>query len=158
MAKLKGKIIRILDKRTVIINLGKENGIEKESIFSVYGKPEEIIDPETKESLGSVVLIKAKIRATQVFDKFTIASTRWSENIFSLSSAITSNMLSAKEIDQGELNILPEEMEPWKVTSGEPVRIGDVVEVTLKKPKDNSNENEKKTDDSDLNGSKGNEG
>jgi hypothetical protein len=130
-----GKIIRILDTRTVIINLGSDQGININTIFKVYASPESIIDPFQQDStLGSIILIKARLKANQVFDKFTIASTKWSEASFKFMETSISNissLMESKEIDMGELNVLPEEIKPWKAISEEPVRIGDTVEAEV---------------------------
>lgn len=146
MPKKYGKIIRIVDSRTVIINLGKDDGINDQSIFNIYAKPEEIVDPETKKTLGSVILIKGKIKAQQVFDKFTIATSRWTENLINLSSWVSQPFkIDTKIRDEGELRVVPEEVQPWKATSEEPVRVGDIVEVEvseIKKPREkDSSEN-----------------
>ncbi len=57
--KIKGKIIRILDKRTVMINLGIQDGIKNTSIFHILGKPEPVIDPFTEIELGIVNVSKS---------------------------------------------------------------------------------------------------
>jgi len=135
MKSIIGKIIRILDNRTVIINLGREQGININTTFKVFASPELIIDPfQNNSELGSVVLVKARLKSNDVFEKFTIASTKWSEISFmhieeSLSS-ITS-LMSHNEVDMGELNVIPEEIKPWKAISEEPVKIGDIVEAEI---------------------------
>ncbi len=63
-----GKIIRIVDKTTAIINLGKNHGIKDSSIFSIIGNPEPIIDPfdlqprkaksETPVRVGDIVEVE----------------------------------------------------------------------------------------------------
>lgn len=135
MPEIRGRIIRILDKRTVIINLGAEDGILGANIFRIFGKPEQIVDPDTKEDLGSIILVKARLKASQVFDRFTIATSRWSEMSFGTSSfGITSGigaLYTSKEVDEGELNVLSEEIEPWKATSEELLRVGDIVETEV---------------------------
>jgi hypothetical protein len=132
MATITGRIIRILDTRTVIVNLGREHGISHNTTFRVHASPESIVDPYTSEELGKVVLVKARLKASQVFDKFTIASTKWTESTFSgvgSSSSSLLDWLGSQPVDTGELRVLPEEIRPWRAVSEEPVRVGDTVEV-----------------------------
>lgn len=133
--KIKGRIIRILDKRTVIINLGEAQGITHSSIFYILGEPEEIKDPITGEVLGAVNVTKSRVKATQVFEKFTIATTSWT-NVYHKNSLVF-NFFQQEEpevekIDEGELKVLSEEIQPWKARSETPVRVDDEVEVTIK--------------------------
>ena len=134
MRKIRGIIIRILDDRTLIINLGRENGISDESIFMIHGAPEEIIDPQTNNVLGTVKFVKAKVKAYQVFDKFTIATTKWKE--VTLGSLFDVNLRDSfgtklKDRDEGALRVRPEDIKPWKAKSEELVTVGDVVEVEI---------------------------
>jgi hypothetical protein len=135
--KIKGKIIRIIDKRTVVINLGGENGINNNSVFYILGEPEEIQDPFTNEILGTVNVTKTRVKASQVFEKFTIATTTWTvtsyrSSVLSLLSAgVAGSGYETKEVDEGELNVNSKELQPWKARSETPVKIGDEVEVTV---------------------------
>lgn len=134
--KIKGKIIRILDKRTVIINLGREQGVTGSTIFHILGEPEPVIDPETQIELGRVTVTKSRVKASQVFDKFTIATTSWVDTVYvdSILSHI-SGLSSAKwenvKVDEGELTVKQDEVKPWKAKSQSPVKIGDEVEAII---------------------------
>lgn len=133
--ELHGKIIRIVDKTTVIINLGKNHGIKDSSVFSIIGNPEPIIDPFTKEELGLVSVVKAKVKAAQVHDKFTIASTKWTKIGLKLVTpgfaAQISSLFDTETVDQGELLVNSTDLQPWKAKSETPVKVGDIVEVEV---------------------------
>lgn len=134
--KLRGRIVRILDAKTVVINLGRENGINNSSLFHILGDPEHVIDPETNESLGTVNVSKGRVRASQVFDKFTIARTQWvnyvaSSNLFEFWGASGVSGTERVEVDEGDLRVRTSEIQPWKAKSEIPVRIGDEVEVEV---------------------------
>jgi hypothetical protein len=132
--KINGKIIRIVDKTTVIINLGKNNGITYGSIFSILGNPEPIMDPFTKEELGLVSIVKSKVKAAQIHDKFTIASTRLSSTYIKGQAAISNYITSFFEtdkFDEGELLVNSNDLQPWKAKSETPVTVGDIVEVEI---------------------------
>lgn len=133
---IQGKIIRILDKRTVIINLGRNDGIRENSIFHILGEQESIIDPFSEEELGVVKVVKSKLKASQVDEKFTIATTKWTISTTSLmlpalEAFSKMTQTETRVIDQGELLVDEKEIEPWKAQTETPVRIGDTVEVEI---------------------------
>ena len=133
--EIHGKIIRIVDKTTVIIDLGKNQGITNDSVFSIIGSPEPVIDPFTKEELGLVSIVKAKVKAAQVHDKFTIASTKWTTTRLKLAeSSLAAQFRSLFEIeavDEGELLVDSVDLRPWKAKSERPVKVGDTVKVDI---------------------------
>ena len=69
---LKGKIIKILDDKRVIVNLGYNEGVKKDMKFIIYDEGEEIIDPESDISLGKREIVKHKIKAIHIQEKFSI--------------------------------------------------------------------------------------
>jgi hypothetical protein len=135
--KIKGRIIRILDKRTVVINLGSKHGISADSIFHILGDPEAVEDPETKVTLGTVRFSKSRVRASQVFDNFTIATTSWTTTYFRLGQlsqllgTIGGQTTETGKIDEGDLDVNPKDIRPWKAKSESPVKVGDDVEVEV---------------------------
>lgn len=56
----------------VVINKGRNAGIERGDQFLVFHRGPEIIDPETKESLGTLELLRGRGKITQVEDKFSV--------------------------------------------------------------------------------------
>lgn len=139
MPKIRGRIIRILDTRTAIINLGKKDGIAQNSIFQILGEPESIVDPFTDEVLGQVTVVKTKLRASQVNERFTIATTKWLVINTKPGKEITdvfrpfANLYEyeTEVVDQGEMRVAMEDIQPWKAQSEIPVRLGDEVEVEI---------------------------
>lgn len=132
--EIQGNIIRIVDKTTVIINLGKKDGIKGDSIFRILGNPEQIIDPFTKENLGLVTIVKAKVKAAQIYEKFTIATTRWSSIRLKLQATLgtqISSLFDTEDVDEGELLVNSSDLQPWKAKSEIPVKVGDIVMVEI---------------------------
>lgn len=127
--QIRGRIIRILDNRTVIINLGRREYIADNSIFSILGGPEAVIDPFTEEELGYVSVVKSKLKAAQVYERFTIATTRWTTINYQIFAS-----LGTKVVDEGELLVNSEDVQPWKAKSEIPVQVGDHVEVQVSIP------------------------
>jgi hypothetical protein len=78
---IEGKIAKIIDSATVVINRGSETGVENGMKFIIYQKGEEIFDPDTGESLGFFEHIKAKIKVIQVNEKFSTARSAETEII-----------------------------------------------------------------------------
>jgi hypothetical protein len=69
---LKGKIIKILDNKRVIVNLGYKDSVKKDMRFIIYAEGEDIKDPETNESLGMREIVKHEIKATHIQENFSI--------------------------------------------------------------------------------------
>ncbi len=69
---LKGKIIKILDNKRVIVNLGYNDSVKKDMRFIIYAEGEDIKDPETNKFLGKREIVKHKIKATHIQENFSI--------------------------------------------------------------------------------------
>lgn len=68
-----GKIAQIIDEYTVVINRGRENGVEEGMRFIIYEMGDEIIDPDTKQPLGNFEIVKLKVKVINVNIKFSTA-------------------------------------------------------------------------------------
>ena len=135
--RIRGRIIRILDNRTVIINLGRRDYISLDSVFRIPGEPEAVIDPFIEEELGYVSVIKAKLGVSQVYERFTIATTKWTtiySTLFPTVADLFADSVETRVIDEGKLLVNPEDVQPWKAQSEIPVGVGDYVEVEVSIP------------------------
>jgi len=119
--KITGRIIRILDTRTVIINLGRESNVKDSSIFHILGEPEPVVDPFTEEELGRVRVVKARVKASQVYDKFTVATSKWTK-YYSQIDLVGGILGHTEVVDEGELRVEPDDVKPWRARSEVPVR------------------------------------
>lgn len=132
---IRGRIIRIVDDHTVLVNLGRVDGIVLGSIFRAIGESEEITDPITDKKLGSIDVVKAKLKASQVYERFTVAISRWTTY-----SAPWPGLPDPLELmydmeskSHGEdLHVDPEEIRPWKAHAEQLTRVGDEVEVEIR--------------------------
>lgn len=66
------KVVKIIDDETIVINAGKKNGIKLGNKFEIYDTGEEIFDPDTNESLGTLDTIKETVKAINVLPKMCI--------------------------------------------------------------------------------------
>jgi hypothetical protein len=73
--RLEGKVAAILDKHTVVINRGEEQGVKQGDTFYIYAKLGPFKDPESGAELGSTEKTLARVEVDTVEDKFCIAST-----------------------------------------------------------------------------------
>lgn len=135
MPTIKGRIIRILDPRTIIINLGARDGVYKGLKISILGEPEPVVDPFTDDILGEVVIVKDHVEASQVEERFTIA--RKPEFYYTYKVAknpipMLLGMTESEERHQHEpLNIKQSDAVPWIALSNGAVKIGDEVTIAL---------------------------
>lgn len=66
------KVIRILDEYRIVVNAGAEDQVTDQCYFQIMGANNEIVDPETKESLGVIPNIKELVRPILIERKFCI--------------------------------------------------------------------------------------
>jgi curli biogenesis system outer membrane secretion channel CsgG len=69
----KGVIAKVNDDGTVMINGGENADVKVNDVFKVIRKGEEVIDPQTGESLGSADKVIGEIKVTEVKPKYSIA-------------------------------------------------------------------------------------
>lgn len=75
------KIVKIIDEYKVVVNAGGNNFIQEGTILEVYEPGAEVIDPDTKESLGTLDFIKAKLRVVDVFPKMCVCENRETKKV-----------------------------------------------------------------------------
>jgi hypothetical protein len=128
-----GRVIRILDRQTLVLNVGSEQGVENGMRFNIYTPGERITDPETGEDLGGYRARKATVVARSAYPKFTIAVTPMRSRRVPPEDFLT-RFAGRTEHVQEQLPVSESEIEP--VASGNEVRVGDQVEeVVQEKPK-----------------------
>ncbi|MGH3147519.1 MAG: hypothetical protein ACRDTR_17110 [Rubrobacter sp.] len=71
---LEGKVAKILGRGEIVINRGRQNGVRQGMIFEVFAPGgEEVWDPDTGETLGTVEDVKARAEVTEVKDRLAVA-------------------------------------------------------------------------------------
>ncbi len=71
MKKTQGKVVRILSPTEVVVNLGSNDGVSPLSSFVIYVLGDEILDPDTQESLGHLEIVRGTGNAKHIQDKMT---------------------------------------------------------------------------------------
>jgi len=71
---LEGKIAKILGNNEVVINRGRAQGVRQGMLFEIFApEGEEVWDPDTGETLGTVEDVKARAEVTEVKDRLAVA-------------------------------------------------------------------------------------
>ena len=132
----RGKVARILNSREVAINVGSDHGVCIGMYFDILDQNlEDILDPDSRQRLGSIERPKVRVRITMVQEKLSLASTYkkkkvnvgGSANTFADLSDISRALMPAKWITMYET--LKTEEKTWEtleekksfVKTGDPV-------------------------------------
>ncbi|WP_292372506.1 hypothetical protein [Methanosarcina sp. UBA411] len=81
---IEGKIadVFIIDNQhSIVLNKGSEDGIKENMRFMIYEKGKQILDPDSKVSLGFFEYAKGKVKITQVSQKYSIAKSDEHETV-----------------------------------------------------------------------------
>ncbi len=71
---VEGKVAKILGKGEIVLNRGRSHGVRQGMLFEIFApEGEEVWDPDTGETLGTVEDIKAKAEVTEVKEKLAVA-------------------------------------------------------------------------------------
>jgi len=66
------KVIKVVDDVTVVINAGSADGISSFQKFTIYRlDSSDLIDPDTKENLGKLEIVKGVASPTHIQEKIT---------------------------------------------------------------------------------------
>lgn len=71
MSQLIGRVIKVLREDHLVANLGLEHGVQPGDRFVVFEVGEEIVDPESDESLGRIERVKTEVVAFHVQEKMS---------------------------------------------------------------------------------------
>jgi len=71
-ARVEGKVAKILDDQTLILNVGTAAGVAQGMVFSIFAPVEEVKDPDTGEPLGQWEAVKGYVQATHPQERLTV--------------------------------------------------------------------------------------
>jgi hypothetical protein len=126
---LYGKVIRIFSETSLLVNLGKNDGVERGKRLAVIERAGDVKDPDTGESLGELELVKTELVAVYVQDRMSTLKT---ESLASDTMSVPLSTLMVRESvrsdrDQAKMAVAPGEISGNPSLS--PVRTGDVVRL-----------------------------
>jgi hypothetical protein len=64
-----GKIIKVLNPFTAVINVGIEQEVKVGSKFLIVGLGDEVVDPDTNETLGVLEIVRGNARVSHVQER-----------------------------------------------------------------------------------------
>lgn len=70
---IQGKVIRIIGPKSLIVDVGENDGVSIGMRFVVFDEGDEIRDPDTGESLGKLEFVKAEVQIEETTPRFSIA-------------------------------------------------------------------------------------
>ncbi|WP_121615258.1 FlgT C-terminal domain-containing protein [Virgibacillus halodenitrificans] len=120
------KVVKIIDENRIVINAGKKDGISKGQVLEIYEPGEEVKDPDTGESLGTLDYIKADINVQHIFEKMAICINDEVES-YSLPTMITGQL---NKTHPKSLNVDSKEISGGLVGTRK-IRVGDLVRESL---------------------------
>jgi hypothetical protein len=128
---ISGRIVRLIDDHTAILNVGSDNGVAGNMRFLIYTPVEEIVDPETNESLGTYRRRKGVLVVDEIAPKFCVASApvvreELVEEVPYLGFGRTRRRTVTKRnlnVDSAQVRAMP---------TGDDVRVGDIVEQLVR--------------------------
>lgn len=69
---IKGKVVKILDEYSVVVDVGSVNGVEEDMEFVIYEEGEPIEDPDTGEEIGNIEFPKARVKPYHIMENMTV--------------------------------------------------------------------------------------
>ena len=79
---IRGKVARILNSRELALNIGSDHGVGLNMLFDVLDPgSDEILDPDTREIIGSVYRPKVRVKIIEVQNKISVARTYRSRKV-----------------------------------------------------------------------------
>jgi hypothetical protein len=80
---VEGKIAKVLGNNEVVVNRGREHGVRHGMVFEIFTPGgDEVWDPDTGETLGTVEDVKSKAEITEVKEKLSVARLQGGDNPF----------------------------------------------------------------------------
>jgi hypothetical protein len=73
---MKTKVVKILSETELVLGSGSNNGVREGMEFVIYEDGDEIIDPETKLSLGTLEIVKGYVTVVNVQPQLSITKTQ----------------------------------------------------------------------------------
>ena len=124
------KVVKIVSDHEIVINAGSEDLISKGQSLEVFTPGEEVIDPETHESLGTLDNIKATVEVVNLYPKMCLCMNIQYEKKNSPLSPLSILQSNEKPVIK-RLNIDSTQISGGLDKDDSKIRIGDLVRKSL---------------------------
>lgn len=124
MTRSNYKVIEILNSKELIINYGSSQGAKKGKEVRISIKGEPVIDPETKEQIGTLDIIKGELEIYQTYPNFSIC-----RSVQRRDRNILGSPFIKSEIFYDSLNVNNEDMTHRLPANVPPIKVGDKIEL-----------------------------
>ncbi len=138
MEKIEGKVAKILDEYSIVINVGRNSGVVDGMVFAIFVQSDEVVkDPDSSEVLGKLENIKEHVFVSHVQDRFStcVAGVKEtpcveheSHGAQTLSGAMMAESMTARpetKINTEKLNVNTSQISGIPQMS--PISVGDMV-------------------------------
>ncbi len=71
-APIEGKVAKILDDQSLVLNVGSAQGVTPGMLFCIFAAVEEVKDPDTGQSLGAWEAVKGYVQAAHPQERLTV--------------------------------------------------------------------------------------
>ena len=117
---VEGRVVKVLSSDRLVANVGLEQGVAAGDLFAVFELGEEIIDPETSESLGHLEKLKGHFVAQHVQPLMTRLSpqTRGAKD-----KAVDARAMTAMMSETGSHRPLRSRSRPSSIQVGDQLRL-----------------------------------
>ncbi len=136
---IEGKVIRILDEYSIVVNVGRIDGVTEGMVFVIFTQSgDEIKDPDSGETLGTLENVKDYVSVAHIQDKFATCVAKEVKKILkegeshgaqTLSGAMMAESMSARpegsKIGTEKLNVNTSQIAG--VPQLGPISVGDTV-------------------------------
>lgn len=125
-----GNVVRILDDKQLVINIGFNDGLKLNDKIIVYEIGENVKNIDGT-IIGTLDYIKAELEVTNLYDNIAICQYP-KKNVTAFESSvasISSSFISYQE--QESLNVDKNEIEPYEKTHSDIIHVGDNVKKIL---------------------------
>lgn len=127
MAQIRGKIAKIVDESTFLINVGLKQGVQNGMRFVVFDEGEQVTDPDTGEVLGTWEIVKGELVVVNAQERLSMVQTPV-RNV-EMPGTLSAMMVEASKGNKGEqerLSVNRTQMSgrpaPKPISVGDPAR------------------------------------
>lgn len=116
------KVVKIINEYKVVVNAGSNHYIQEGQEMEIFEPGQEVTDPDTGASLGTLDYVKAKLRVVDVLPKMCICENRDGETTKTIS-----DLISRSFTEKVPLNVDPKDISGGFESVSKKIRVGDLV-------------------------------